>query len=402
MPPIEPLVPAGEDPFQLSLDVGNVGNWNVGKPLVSAGMDAGRSVTNFDSSALSDLSGINRMAGSPAAIGIDLGTTYSCVGIWNEQDGGVQIIMNELGNRTTPSYVSFTDTGQLVGEAAKNDLANNPFATVYDAKRLIGRQFNDPLVQDKMMDVWNFKVVERDNKPDVQVEFKGERHTFSPEEISSKVLTKMKKAAELYTQSPITDAVVTVPAYFNDSQRQATKDAGTIAGLNILQILNEPTAAAIAFGVQETRSAAKRHVLVFDFGGGTHDVTLLKIENGQYIVQATAGDNDLGGQDFTQRLYEHLVKDFLSKHRDNTIKDNARAMTRLFQEADKAKCKLCHDMKYQIEHPVLHKGADFRTSITRARFEIICKDLFHPVISASFMANVVGRECEQRLKGDEG
>merc|ERR1712159_30275 len=235
------------------------------------------------------------------AIGIDLGTTYSCVGVW--QNERCEIIANDQGNRTTPSYVAFTDTERLIGDAAKNQTATNPRNTIFDAKRLIGRNISDAHVQADMKH-WPFKVEAKEGgKPHLRVESKGEDKIFSPEEISSMILTKMKETAESYLGEPVTDAVITVPAYFNDGQRQATKDAGRIAGLNVLRILNEPTAAAIAYGLDK-KGEGEKNVLIFDLGGGTFDVSLLTIDDGIFEVKATAGDTHLGGEDFDQRLVQ--------------------------------------------------------------------------------------------------
>merc|ERR1711931_457442 len=254
------------------------------------------------------------------AVGIDLGTTYSCVGVF--QHGKVEIIANDQGNRTTPSYVGFTDTERLIGNAAKNQVAMNPINTVFDAKRLIGRKFSDQAVQNDMKQ-WSFTVVDDDTKPKVQVEYKGEMKTFFPEEISSMVLLKMKETAEAYLGKTVTDAVVTVPAYFNDSQRQATKDAGTISGLNVLRIINEPTAAAIAYGLDK-KVGDEKNVLIFDLGGGTFDVSILTIEDGIFEVKSTAGDTHLGGEDFDNRLVDHFIKEFKRKHKKDITsnKDN--------------------------------------------------------------------------------
>ncbi|KAB1261455.1 Heat shock 70 kDa protein 1B [Camelus dromedarius] len=266
------------------------------------------------------------------AIGIDLGTTYSCVGVF--QHGKVEIIANDQGNRTTPSYVAFTDTERLIGDAAKNQVALNPQNTVFDAKRLIGRKFGDPVVQSDMKH-WPFRVINDGDKPKVQVSYKGETKAFYPEEISSMVLTKMKEIAEAYLGHPVTNAVITVPAYFNDSQRQATKDAGVIAGLNVLRIINEPTAAAIAYGLDRT-GKGERNVLIFDLGGGTFDVSILTIDDGIFEVKATAGDTHLGGEDFDNRLVNHFVEEFKRKHKKD-ISQNKRAVRRLRTACERAK-----------------------------------------------------------------
>jgi len=245
------------------------------------------------------------------AIGIDLGTTYSCVGVF--RDDRIEIIANDQGNRTTPSFVAFTDTERLIGDAAKNQVAMNPTNTVFDAKRLIGRKFADAEVQADMKH-FPFKVLDKGGKPVVEVEFKGEKKTFTPEEISAMILTKMRETAESYLGGTVNNAVVTVPAYFNDSQRQATKDAGLIAGLNVLRIINEPTAAAIAYGLDK-KTQGERNVLIFDLGGGTFDVSLLTIEEGIFEVKSTAGDTHLGGEDFDNRLVNHFVNEFKRKHK---------------------------------------------------------------------------------------
>jgi len=312
------------------------------------------------------------------AIGIDLGTTYSCVGVF--QHGKVEIIANDQGNRTTPSYVAFTDTERLIGDAAKNQVAMNPSNTVFDAKRLIGRSFNDEVVQ-KDMKHWPFKVLSAaGGKPKIGVEHKYEEKTFTPEEISAMVLTKMKETAEAYLGSKVTDAVITVPAYFNDSQRQATKDAGVIAGLNVLRIINEPTAAAIAYGLDKKReNKGEKNVLIFDLGGGTFDVSILSIDDGIFEVKATAGDTHLGGEDFDNRLVDHFVKEFQRKNKKD-ISGNKRALRRLRTACERAKRTLSASAQANIEIDSLYEGIDFYTSITRARFEELCADLFRSTL----------------------
>merc|ERR1712017_4082 len=308
---------------------------------------------------------------STPAVGIDLGTTYSCVGIW--QNDRVEIIANDQGNRTTPSYVAFTDTERLIGDAAKNQCAMNPINTIFDAKRLIGRKYDDPVVASDAKH-WPFKVVNDSNTPKIQVNFKGEEKTFSPEEISSMVLTKMKETGEAFTGKDIKDVVITVPAYFNDSQRQSTKDAGAIAGLNVLRIINEPTAAAIAYGLDK-KSAGETNVLIFDLGGGTFDVSLLTIDDGIFEVKATAGDTHLGGEDFDNRLVNHFVQEFKRKHKKD-ISSNPRALRRLRTACERAKRQLSSSANATIEIDSLFEGVDFYSSITRARFEDLCADLF--------------------------
>merc|ERR1712054_450074 len=311
--------------------------------------------------------------GKKTAIGIDLGTTYSCVGVF--QHGKVEIIANDQGNRTTPSYVAFTDTERLIGDGAKNQVAMNPNNTIFDAKRLIGRNYSDPTVQSDMKH-WPFKVGNHGGKPKLEVEYKSDQKTFTPEEISAMVLTKMKETAESYLGHEVKDAVVTVPAYFDDSQRQATKDAGVIAGLNILRIINEPTAAAIAYGLDKKKSSNKEsNVLIFDLGGGTFDVSILTIDGGIFEVKSTAGDTHLGGEDFDNRLVDHFVTEFKRKHKKD-ISGNKRALRRLRTACERAKRTLSASAQANLEIDSLFEGIDFYTSITKARFEELCSDLF--------------------------
>jgi len=305
------------------------------------------------------------------AVGIDLGTTYSCVGVF--RDDRIEIIANDQGNRTTPSFVAFTDTERLIGDAAKNQVAMNPHNTVFDAKRLIGRRYNDAEVQADMKH-YPFKIVDQGGKPVVEVEFKGENKQFTPEEISSMILVKMRETAEAYLGGTVNNAVITVPAYFSDSQRQATKDSGLIAGLNVLRIINEPTAAAIAYGLDK-KGEGERNVLIFDLGGGTFDVSLLTIEEGIFEVKATAGDTHLGGEDFDNRLVNHFVNEFKRKHKKD-LTTNARALRRLRTACERAKRTLSSAAQTSIEIDSLFEGIDFYTSITRARFEELCQDLF--------------------------
>ena len=309
------------------------------------------------------------------AVGIDLGTTYSCVGVF--QHGKVEIIANDQGNRTTPSYVAFNETERLIGDAAKNQVALNPSNTVFDAKRLIGRLFTDPAVQSDMKH-WPFSVSNNDSKPKITVEYKSEKKSFSAEEISSMVLTKMKEISEAFLGESVKDAVITVPAYFNDSQRKATKDAGAIAGLNVLRIINEPTAAAIAYGLDK-KAGEVRNILIFDLGGGTFDVSILSIDNGIFEVKATAGDTHLGGEDFDNRLVDHFVQEFKRKHKKD-LSVNKRSLRRLRTACERAKRTLSGSTQASIEVDSLFDGIDYYTSVTRAKFEELCSDLFKGTI----------------------
>jgi len=304
-------------------------------------------------------------------IGIDLGTTYSCVGV--VKNGRVEIIANDQGNRITPSYVAFTSDGErLIGDAAKNQLTSNPENTVFDAKRLIGREFKDSTVQADMK-YWPFTVVEKNSKPHVKITSGSDVKLFAPEEISAMVLGKMKDIAEAYLGKKVTHAVVTVPAYFNDAQRQATKDAGVIAGLTVMRIINEPTAAAIAYGLD--KKEGEKNILVFDLGGGTFDVSLLTIDNGVFEVVSTNGDTHLGGEDFDNRVMEHFIKLFKKKTGKDIRKDN-RAVQKLRREVEKAKRTLSSQFNTRIEIESFFDGEDFSETFTRARFEELNIDLF--------------------------
>lgn len=303
-------------------------------------------------------------------IGIDLGTTYSCVGVM--QSGRVEILANDQGNRITPSYVAFTDKERLVGDAAKNQAPSNPHNTVFDIKRIIGLKFKDSTVQNDIKR-FPFSVTSKDNKPVINVEYLGEEKQFAPEEISAMVLSKMKEVAEDYLGHKVTHAVVTVPAYFNDAQRQATKDAGTIAGLTVLRIVNEPTAAAIAYGLD--RKDGERQIIVYDLGGGTFDVSLLLIDNGVFEVRATAGDTHLGGEDFDYRVINYFVKKFKESNNLN-IRDSPKALGKLKREVEKAKRILSNQMSTRIEIESLIEGVDFSETLTRAKFEEINLEMF--------------------------
>lgn len=302
-------------------------------------------------------------------IGIDLGTTYSCVGVW--QNDRVEIIANDQGNRTTPSYVAFTDSERLIGDAAKNQVSMNATNTIFDAKRLIGRTMNDTSVKQDMKH-WPFKVVAgKSNQPHIQVTYKGEEKIFSPEEISSMILIKMKEIAEAYLGKEVKNAVITVPAYFNDSQRQSTKDAGAIAGLNVLRIINEPTAAAIAYGLDKKD---EQNILIFDLGGGTFDVSILSIDEGIFEVKATAGDTHLGGEDFDNRMVDYCLEELKRKYKKEVT--NQRALRRLRTACERAKRTLSSSTVANIEIDSLIDGLDYNTSISRAKFEDMNMDYF--------------------------
>ncbi|XP_058766961.1 heat shock cognate 70 kDa protein-like [Vicia villosa] len=310
------------------------------------------------------------------AVGIDLGTTYSCVAVWLDDHNRVEIIHNDQGNRTTPSVVAFNDDQRLIGDAAKNQVASNPQNTLFDAKRLIGRKFSDAIVQKDVM-LWPFKVIAGvEDKPMITLKYKGEEKEFCAEEISSMILSKMREIAEAYLESSVKNAVVTVPAYFNDSQRKATIDAGAIAGLNVIRIINEPTAAAIAYGLDKRRNCdGKRNIFVFDLGGGTFDVSILTIKGDVFEVKATAGNTHLGGEDFDNRMVDYFVKEFKKKKRVN-ISGNPKALRRLRTACERAKRTLSYAFVTTIEVDSLFRGIDFSSSITRAKFEEINMDLF--------------------------
>ncbi|TFK85754.1 heat shock protein HSS1 [Polyporus arcularius HHB13444] len=305
------------------------------------------------------------------AVGIDLGTTFSCVGVW--QNDRVEIIANDQGSRTTPSYVAFTGIKRLFGDSAKDQAAINPQNTVFNSKRLIGRKFGDAEVQSDIRH-FPFTVFDKNGTPYIRVQYRDQEKEFCPEEISAMVLTKMKKVAESYLGDTVTNAVISVPAHFNHSQRQATRDAGTIAGLNVLRLMDEPSAAAIAYGFDK-KTQGERNVLVFDLGGGTLDVSLVTMEEGIFEVKATAGDTHLGGDDFDNRLMMHFTKEFKRKHKKD-ISGNPRALRRLRTACERAKCNLSFQHHTHIEIDSLYEGLDFYTSLTRARFEELCQDLF--------------------------
>lgn len=308
------------------------------------------------------------------AIGIDLGTTYSCVGIW--KDGKVEIIVNDQGNRTTPSLVSFTEVERLIGDAAKNQSHLHPTQTIFDAKRFIGRRFSDPAVQEDAK-LLPFKVIAIDDKPYFEVDFQGTKR-FSPEEISAMILVKMKEIASSFLGYPVTDAVITVPAYFNDSQRQATKDAGRIAGLNVLRIINEPTAAALAYGLEKCNNE-ELNVLIFDFGGGTHDISILSLQEGVFQVRAVGGDSHLGGEDVDNRLVDYCLDDFRNRYHQD-LRPVPKAIRKLKSACEDAKRILSTSVRANIEIDALHNGIDYCLTISRSKFEELCFDIFRRTI----------------------
>lgn len=315
----------------------------------------------------------NKMSNN-IAIGIDLGTTNSCVAVM--QHGKVEIIANDMGSRTTPSVVAFNDNERLIGDAAKNQTALNPTNTVSEAKRLIGRRYTDSTVQEDIKH-FSYKVVDDENKPKIKVNYRGEDKVFTPEEISAMILVKMKETAEAYLGHEVKDAVISVPAYFNDAQRQSTKDAGTIAGLNVLRIINEPTCAALAYGLD--KKIKDKHVLIFDCGGGTFDVSILSIDDGIFEVKSTAGDNHLGGEDFDNKLVSHLAEEFKRKFKKDLF-TSPKAVSRLRAAAERAKRTLSASAQASIEIDSLFEGQDFYTTITRSRFEELCGDLFRSTL----------------------
>jgi heat shock protein 1/8 len=309
-------------------------------------------------------------------IGIDLGTTFSCVGVWKE--GKVEIIANNQGERTTPSWVAFNDSERLIGAPAKSQVTRNPKNTVFDSKRMLGKQFRDSTIQNDMKH-WPFNVIKSsDGKPLIQVTYKGAVKEFRPEEISSMVLSRMKETAENYLGFDVKRAVVTVPAYFNDAQRRATKDAGAIAGLTVERIINEPTAAAMAYGLDK-QSADERNVLIYDLGGGTLDISVLTIDNGLFEVRATSGNTYLGGQDFDNNMITWCLKEFKKQNKSVDVKElvtNKKVLGKLRSVCEKAKKTLSSNSSAAIEIDSLFDGIDFCTKITRAKFEALCDDIF--------------------------
>mmetsp|Transcript_13022 Transcript_13022/g.15446 ORF Transcript_13022/g.15446 Transcript_13022/m.15446 type:complete len:335 (+) Transcript_13022:22-1026(+) len=315
--------------------------------------------------------------------GIDLGTTYSCIGMWIKSK--VQIISNEAGNRTTASVVAFTDDDKLVGDAAKNQAIFHPSQVVYDSKRMLGKKYNDETIQDDMK-TWPFKVLQGPKESIlISVQIKGETREFSPEQISSIVLRKMREIGENFTLKPINDVVITVPAYFNDGQRIATKDAGALAELKVNRIVNEPTAACIAYGMDRTKKQSReRSVLIFDLGGGTFDVSILCIDGGVFEVKATHGNTHLGGEDFDRALADYIISEFEKKHPNTNLRKDDRAYRRIKSASERAKRTLSSKTSAQIELDALIDGIDFSLMLTRARFEEICEPLFKKTCRSCF------------------
>ena len=328
-------------------------------------------------------------------IGIDLGTTYSCVGVW--QNDKVEIIANDQGNRTTPSWVAFNKTEKLVGESAKNQVSLNPSNTIFDAKRLMGYKFSDPILQNELKHLPYCVKRGKNDVPLIDVTYQGEQKDFSPQEISAFILEKMKQTAESYLGKEVKNAVVTVPAYFNDAQRQATKDAGSICGLNILRIINEPTAAAIAYGL-DNHKEGERNVLIYDVGGGTLDVTLLSIDEGIFEVKATAGDTHLGGEDFDNNLVNYFIQEFKKKHKHD-IRESKKAVSKLKKASERAKRTLSSSSQAFIEIDSLYDGIDFNTYISRAKFEQINSHLFQKCVTC--VEKVLNDSKESKSSVDE-
>jgi heat shock protein 1/8 len=312
------------------------------------------------------------------AIGIDLGTTYSCVGVW--MNDHVEIITNEQGNRITPSYVAFTESERLIGDAAKNQYVSNSNNTVYDAKRLIGRNFSDPAIQ-RDMQYFTYRIVDRSGKPTIRVNYLGEEKDFTPEEISAMVLIKMKETAEAFLGKPVRDAVITVPAYFSDGQRQATKDAGMIAGLNVIRIINEPTAAAIAYGLDKVKEeGVERNIMIYDMGGGTFDLSVLTLADGVFEVKATAGNTHLGGEDFDNFIVQYCLEDIQRRFKRD-VRNNMKVVRRLRAAAERAKRTLSSSMTTSIDLDSLIEGEDYSVNLSRSKFESMCDQLFRESIT---------------------
>ncbi|UJR17712.1 hypothetical protein I4U23_004610 [Adineta vaga] len=309
---------------------------------------------------------------SGAAIGIDLGTAYSCVAVY--QNGKVDIIPNEHGNLTTPSYVAFTDNQRLIGDEAKNQAFMNPYNTIFHSKRLIGRKFHDSFVQSDMKH-WPFKLINDNEKPKIEVTYKSETKLFTPEEIFSMILQKMKEIAESYLNQSVTSAVITVPASFNDFQRRSIKDAARIVDLNVLRLVDESTAAAIAYSIDKRNISVERNILVFDLGGGTFNVSILTLIDGLFEVQSTAGNEHLGGEDFDHRMVQYFVREFELKY-SLDLTGNKYALCRLRTACEQAKRSLSSSCEVSIELESLHEGIDFYTKITRTRFNELNADLF--------------------------